>query len=202
MAPRDRTEMELVWHPALNTAVLWGGRSESTGTSFDSPYNDFWAFGPADLDGDSALDSIDNCLSTPNPTQDDSDSDGAGDACDCAPGDPTTRPPDETTNLRFADKTTLVWDEDPLAQSYSVYRGSIEFLQAHEIYTQASFAVPGAVQFCDLPDATFVDDTPPESTFFYLVTGTNLCAEGPLGFNSDLFVRDLQRGCNVSSPGD
>ena len=38
-----------------------------------------------DLDGDGVDDSIDNCISTANPNQEDSDQDGAGDLCDRAP---------------------------------------------------------------------------------------------------------------------
>ena len=38
-----------------------------------------------DLDGDGVDDSIDNCISTANPNQEDSDQDGAGDICDQDP---------------------------------------------------------------------------------------------------------------------
>ena len=41
---------------------------------------------PPDADGDGEPDSTDNCLYTPNALQTDSDSDTAGDACDCRPG--------------------------------------------------------------------------------------------------------------------
>ena len=47
---------------------------------------------PPDADSDGVEDGIDNCVLTPNATQEDSDSDGAGDACDCRPNtvdDPT-----------------------------------------------------------------------------------------------------------------
>jgi len=36
-----------------------------------------------DSDGDGVVDSVDNCLNTPNPTQTDTDGDGIGDACCC-----------------------------------------------------------------------------------------------------------------------
>jgi hypothetical protein len=35
-----------------------------------------------DTDGDGVLDLFDNCRRTPNPSQYDSDADGAGDVCD------------------------------------------------------------------------------------------------------------------------
>lgn len=38
--------------------------------------------GPVDSDGDGVVDDVDNCLMTPNPSQNDSDADSHGDACD------------------------------------------------------------------------------------------------------------------------
>lgn len=49
----------------------------------------------ADTDGDGIPDNLDNCPITPNPDQASSgDSDGEGDACDCAPTDPEIRTSD------------------------------------------------------------------------------------------------------------
>lgn len=43
---------------------------------------------PADADADGVADSTDNCVSTPNPDQADSDSDGIGDACEAPTPEP------------------------------------------------------------------------------------------------------------------
>ena len=40
---------------------------------------------PTDFDGDGIFDGQDNCLDTPNPSQDDMDADNSGDACDNCP---------------------------------------------------------------------------------------------------------------------
>ncbi len=42
---------------------------------------------PGDSDGDGVLDENDNCVSDPNPGQEDADGDGLGDACDACPND-------------------------------------------------------------------------------------------------------------------
>ncbi len=46
----------------------------------------------ADSDCDLVADAIDNCPTDQNPAQTDSDSDGAGDICDCEPNDPSIFP--------------------------------------------------------------------------------------------------------------
>lgn len=47
---------------------------------------------PGDPDGDGRPDSSDNCPSVFNPDQKDTDIDGSGDVCDCAPGNPFNHP--------------------------------------------------------------------------------------------------------------
>ena len=44
--------------------------------------------GCIDSDGDGVCDDVDNCVSTPNPNQEDGDGDGVGDVCDNCPVTP------------------------------------------------------------------------------------------------------------------
>lgn len=65
-----------------NGRVSWGGgQTDSTG---HGNYNlvQFELHAPPDADGDGSADHTDNCPSTANPDQSDSDGDGIGDACD------------------------------------------------------------------------------------------------------------------------
>lgn len=49
--------------------------------------------GGSDSDGDNIPDLTDNCMVIPNPDQEDTDDDGAGDACDACPNEPTLSTP-------------------------------------------------------------------------------------------------------------
>ena len=64
---------------------------------------------PEDSDGDSIIDSVDNCADTANPGQEDTDGDGLGDACDmCCNHDGIRGDADYNMAINVADLTYLV----------------------------------------------------------------------------------------------
>lgn len=83
-----------------------------------------------DADLDLVPDFEDDCPMVSNAGQQDSDGDGVGDACDCAPGDPaTSAAPGDRNLLAFAAKDRLDWCRDPestgTATVYDVLRGDL-----------------------------------------------------------------------------
>ncbi len=84
--------------------------------------------------------------------------------------------PGEVGNLEFVDEQTLVWDAEPLADRYHLYRGYV-----HEL----SAVFYGTAIGADIPGTTYTDRTPPppNRAFFYLVTAASLLAEGSMGFH-------------------
>jgi hypothetical protein len=97
-------------------------------TPVGSTRQDIWAYVP-DTDADGLLAACDNCPLVANLDQTDGDSDGFGDACDCAPIDPTSAGPGEVAGLTVeklaAGVARLVWTADSGAESYSVTRGDL-----------------------------------------------------------------------------
>lgn len=139
---------------------------------------------PDDLDCDGLPNAQDNCVETSNPNQVDSDFDGFGDLCDCAPGDPDTwAMPPEVTGLGFVDAQTFNWD--PLdgivgpGVVYDVHRGLLSELPVGS----------GAAETCDqglaLAEHTDTDVPPQGEGFWYLARGDNACATGTAGFETD-----------------
>ena len=89
----------------------------------------------------------------------------------------TYPPPGEIRNLRFTDPTTLVWDPDPSAGRYHVYRDTLAALGAlgYGLCAQRNLLVPTATEELPLPAG---------SGFFFLVTvESRLAEEGSKGFN-------------------
>jgi hypothetical protein len=135
----------------------------------------------ADPDRDGRVDVIDNCPLVANPGQEDADSDGAGDVCDCAPGDATAfDTPEETSGLRFEeDKTTLVWASQTAAAgsgtTYDVIRADLSGLPVGS--SPEACLEPGSVDASAEDNAT----TPPRTGSWYLVRGRNNCGLGTYG---------------------
>ncbi|HEV8700954.1 MAG TPA: exo-alpha-sialidase [Candidatus Polarisedimenticolia bacterium] len=137
-----------------------------------------------DIDGDGYCESQDNCPSVHNPDQVDSDNDGAGDACDSAPQDPTLiAVPAEVSGLLFSSATALAWGsattQAGIATVHDVIRG--------DLY---SLPVAGSTPTCvaaGISTVTNDDPTLPQSGqgFWYLVRGRNALGNGTYGYQSD-----------------
>jgi hypothetical protein len=142
--------------------------------------------GHLDTDADSVADCVDNCVDIPNGYQFDGDADGAGDACDCAPGDGSAFAiPHDIRNVRFTDLTTIEWEsEAPFAGVGTVYdllRGKVSELPVGE----------GTSEEClenNLTAHLYVEDYAPplpDEIRFYLVRGDNACGTGTYGSGDD-----------------
>jgi PKD repeat protein len=152
------------------------------------------ANGLADADGDGTSDGADRCPCVFDPGQQDTDQDGAGDACDpdddgdglldeldCAPLDPVnnTPPGDVGSSLVLGpENDAIAWTPVLMATTYNVYRGSLA--------PGGPFTYDHACLEVQSPDPASADpESPAEGWgFYYLVNARNACGEGPLGSDS------------------
>jgi len=135
---------------------------------------------PQDSDYDSVPDIFDNCSRLPNVLQENFDSDGFGDACDCDPTDPTiwSRPSELGPLTVFHDRPTgltlLSWDppleHGALSVVYDTLRSELpfDFMVAHCLESDDGF---------DL-SAEDGDWLPPGMAYYYLVRAQNSCPDG------------------------
>jgi hypothetical protein len=143
-----------------------------------------WLLSPFDTDGDGFSQLVDNCPLLANPSQNDVDVDGRGDACsldwdgdlvpdttDCAPADVRGGPPGLASDLRFVDSSfsTLEWATAPFADQYQISRGSITG------FASGDYGVCRTASDPDPTDTRFEDAEAPEpgAGFSYLVRGFN-----------------------------
>jgi hypothetical protein len=141
-----------------------------------------------DDDGDGVPDASDNCPLVDNVGQADTDADGVGDSCDCASTLASIgRIPGQfgsTLELDRTGGTTLRWVRSWQGPATNVYRGTFTIGQ------------PWAYdETCFLTETIDVETTDPAtpaagSGYYYLLSGCNLCDEGPAGRSTqggDLF---------------
>ena len=156
--------------------LLFGGRS----CLGDTYFNDTWAYGP-DPDGDGIVGGLDNCQTVSNDDQANLDNDVAGDACDCASGDPGAfAVPAEVTDLTV-DGDDVIWNEQASSAGddtvYDLVTGDLSvLLNTGDLSTSQCLAN-------DLSAPTYQDLRTPVSGdgFYYVARSVNVCGVGTYG---------------------
>ena len=160
----------------------------SAGSLVEAVLDDFLLVGIPlpDADGDGYPDVRDNCPAFSNPEQFDTDGDGNGDLCDCAPGDPSLLSvPVEVTGVTAVPSggsTLLSWDDQSgsagSATLYDAATGNLSDLQLDRNFGQA------ACLSSDLVSSSVSDAGPaplPGDGFYYLIRARHACGAGTHG---------------------
>jgi hypothetical protein len=114
---------------------------------------------------------VDNVRITAEVGQPDSDGDGAGDLCDCAPSDASAGRPGTITDLAIVSPGLWTWSELPAADRYHVTRGLLSSLKLGQ-YGPCFASVPAP------PFPLDADDPPLGDGFLYLVQGEDTSCGG------------------------
>lgn len=136
-----------------------------------------------DDDEDGVLDAVDNCPLADDVGQADADADGYGDLCDCADMvfGVATLPEQVGVSLTLSKAAggTLSWEHGPQGHVSHVYRGDITFGAAWSYNETCLIGGLAATQT--------IDAAAPAAGmgFYYLVSGANVCGEGPAGLKGD-----------------
>jgi hypothetical protein len=145
-----------------------------------------WHLGGAAPDPEGNV--CDVCPFVADPNQTDADGDGSGDACDCAPDDPSARPAAEVTGVTAAKPSPgivqLTWPQAVAADAYAVTRGELSVVRGGGSFGEC--VVPS------LTDTTHADDElpAPGDGFAYLIQGIDAtCGTGTLGAGQAGFER-------------
>jgi hypothetical protein len=135
-----------------------------------------------DSDTDGVNDVSDNCPLATNASQADADLDFFGDACDCAPADPTNSPPGEASGVQVqkgASTTDVSWSDQGTGR-YDVAGGTLSELAAGGV-------VGAACLEDDSTDTVFEDSRPDPAVgdgLYYLVRAQSDCGDGTWGTDS------------------
>ena len=176
MPDPERLATALVWDETKEVIFLFGG--EGNGTSL--LFNDTWVYGEdPDLDGIVGL--LDNCVQDANADQLNADGDPAGDACDCAQGDPGSfAAPGPVTGLVLVGDD-LSWDDQAPSVgddvTYDLVTGAVADLVVDGGFSRAACLAQGRIS------PSYTDTRLPLSGegFYYLARGRNVCGTGSYG---------------------